>query len=87
MKLSNALKNSENFQNYNKNRKKRGKYKESDKIISRRKNSILIDDDNNIIMEFKGLNEVCEYFNIKISTACIWIKNEKRINNLTLKIK
>lgn len=86
-KLSNALKNSENFKIYNKNRKKRGKYKESEKTLNRRKPSILIDDSNNIIMEFRGLNEVCEYFNIKISTACIWIKNKKRINNLTLKEK
>jgi len=87
LKLSNSLKNSENFQNYNKNRKKRGKYKESDKSKNRRKSSILINDNNEIIKEFQSLLEVCEYFNIKTSTACLWIKNEKNIDNLTLKSK
>lgn len=86
-KLSNALKNSESFQKYNENRTKRGKYKESDKNKNRRKRSVLIDDIGRIVKEFESLKDICDYFNIKISTACAWVKNEKRINNLTLKNK
>lgn len=87
--LSEGIKSSELFREYNRNRKgkSRGKYKESDKNIKRRKQSILVDDDENIIEEFLSLNDVCEYFNIKISTASIWLKQNKRINNLTLKVK
>jgi len=85
--LSKALKNSEIFNNYNKNRTKRGKYKESQKSKNRRKSSILVDTHNNIIKEFNSLTDVCEYFNIKISTASIWIKVEKKIDNLILKSK
>lgn len=85
--LSKALKNSESFNNYNKNRTKRGKYKESQKSKNRRKSSILVDTHNNIIKEFDSLADVCEYFDIKISTASIWIKVEKKIDNLILKSK
>lgn len=87
--LSEGLKNSELFKEYNKKRKghPRGQYKPSEKNINRRKQSILIDDGGNIIKEFSGLNEICEYFSIKISTASIWLKQNKRINNLTLKAK
>lgn len=87
LKLSNSLKNSEKFKNYNNNRKKRGKYKESVKNKNRRKPSILINDNNEIIKEFLSLSEVCKHFNIKTSTASLWIKNEKNIDNLTLKSK
>ena len=85
--LSKALKNSESFNNYNKNRTKRVKYKESQKSKNRRKSSILVDIHNNVIKEFKSLSDVCEYFNIKTSTASIWIKTEKKIDNLILKSK
>lgn len=87
--LSEGIKNSELFKEYNKNRKgkSRGKYKESDKNIKRRKQSILVDDDENIVKEFFSLSEVCDYFHIKISTASIWLKQNKKINNLTLKVK
>lgn len=87
--LSEGIKKSELFKEYNKRRKgkPRGKYKESDKNDKRRKQSILVDEFGNIVKEFYSLNEICEYFNIKISTASVWIKNEKVINNLTLKSK
>lgn len=84
--LSNGLLNSDKFKEYNKNRSKRGKYKPSEKNKNRQKKSILIKD-NNIIKEFNSLSEVCEYFNIKTSTACIWIKNEKVIDDMILKSK
>ena len=42
---------------------------------------------NNIIKEFTSLKEVCDYFNIKLSTASVWIKSEKKVDNLTLKSK
>lgn len=87
LNLSNGLKNSEKFKEYNKKRtgSKRGRYNESEKNISRRKSSVLINSKGEIIHEFSSLKEVCEYFNIKISTACVWIKNQKQIKDLTLK--
>ena len=89
LKLSNGLKNSDKFKEYNDKRKgsKRGKYVESEKNISKRKSSILINSFGEVIKEFLSLKEVCEYFEIKVSTASIWIKNEKEINGLILKSK
>jgi hypothetical protein len=86
-KISSSLKSSEKFQTYNEIRKgsKRGKYNESDKNIKRRKSSALFNEIGEIVIEFKSLNEVCEYFNIKISTASVWIKQEKKVNDLVLK--
>jgi len=85
--LSDGLKNSESFKKYNENRKgkSRGKYRETEKNIKRRIRSILIDENENIIKEFSGLKEVCEYFDIKTSTACIWLKEDKKIKNLILR--
>lgn len=83
--ISDALKKSDKFQEYNKNRTKRGKYKESQKNIVRRKTSFLINDDGHIVKKFTSLSEVCEFFGIKTSTASTWIKNERRINDLTIK--
>jgi hypothetical protein len=83
--ISYGLKNSESFKEYNKNRKKRGKYKETEKNKKRRKKSILVNEENKIIHEFNSLKEVCDYFDIKTSTAFTWIKNEKKINGMTLK--
>jgi hypothetical protein len=85
--LSNALKSSTEFKKYNEERtgKKRGKYKDSEKNKNRRNKSILVDLDDKIIAEFSGLQEVCDYFNIKLSTACVWLKKDKKIENLILK--
>lgn len=84
--LSDGIKNSEGFKQYTIRRKgqKRGPYKESPKNISRRKKSILIDENNNIVVEFNSLGDICEYFNIKMSTASVWLKNNKNINGMTL---
>jgi hypothetical protein len=87
--LSNGIKKSVKFKNYNLERKgkKRGTYKESEKNLNRRAKSILVDSENNTIKEFNGLSDICSYFDIKISTASIWLKNEKKIDNLILKRK
>jgi hypothetical protein len=84
--LSKSIIESDKFKEYNENRKgvKRGKYKETIKNINRRKKSALFDGDD-IIKEFKSLSDVCEYFDIKISTACVWIKKQKNINGFILK--
>ena len=84
--LSEGLLNSDRFKNYNKRRvgSKRGNYKQTDKIINRRKKSVILDEQGNIIKTFDSLSEVAEYFNIKISTASVWIKNGKKIDNMTL---
>ena len=81
MRLSNGLLNSERFKEYNKSRTKRGKYNSTEKIINRRKKSAIIGIDGEIIKGFQSLKEVAEYFNIKISTACVWIKAKKKIND------
>jgi len=85
--LSKSLKSSDVFKKYNEDRtgKKRGRYKESEKNKNRRNKAILVDNDGNIIAEFSGLKEVCDYFNIKMSTACVWLKKNKKIENLILK--
>lgn len=84
--LSNGIKNSELFKKYNEDRKgkPRGKYKESINNIKRRIKSKLVDETGNVIKEFVGLNEICDYFNIKTSTASIWLKNGKNIDGLFL---
>lgn len=86
LNLSNGIKNSELFKKYNEDRKgkPRGKYKESINNIKRRIKSKLVDDTGNIIKEFVGLNEICDFFNIKNSTASIWLKNGKFIDGLFL---
>lgn len=86
--LSNGLLNSEKFKEYNERRKgsKRGSYKQTEKNKNRCKKSILIKDDV-IIKQFESLTEVSEYFNIKLSTASVWLKQDKIINNMILKTK
>jgi len=87
--LSKSIKSSNNFKKYNEDRKgkKRGKYKNSEKQIKRRVDSILLSESGVIIKEFSGLNELCDFFNIKSSTACVWLKTEKHINGMILKRK
>lgn len=84
--LSEGLLKSESFKEYNKRRlgSKRGNYKLSDKAMNRRKKSVLKDREDNIVKTFNSLEEVAKYFSIKISTASIWIKKCKTIDNLTL---
>lgn len=87
--LSNALKNSQSFKEYNDRRKgsTRGKYKQSHKNLQRRNQSVLVDKNGDVVKEFSGLQEICDYFGIKISTACIWLKKEKTIGELKLRKK
>lgn len=85
--LSTSLKNSESFKDYNERRKgvKRGKYKQSQKNLQRRNQSVLLNSNGDVIKEFSGLQEICDYFNIKISTACVWLKKEKIIGEYKIK--
>lgn len=87
--LSDGLKNSKSFEEYNKRRtgKERGKYKESQKNLQRRNQSVLVNSNGDIVKEFSGLQEICDYFDIKIPTACVWLKKEKIIGELQLKRK
>lgn len=87
--VSNSIKNSESFKKYNERRKgsTRGKYKESQKNLQRRSQSVLVDSNGEIVKEFSGLQEICDYFGIKIATACVWLKKEKTIGDLKIKKK
>ena len=87
--LSEGIKSSESFKKYNERRKgsTRGKYKESQKNLQRRSQSVLVDSNGEVVKEFSGLQEICDYFGIKISTACVWLKNEKTIGDLKIQKK
>lgn len=87
--LSEGIKSSESFKKYNQRRKgsTRGKYKESQKNLQRRSQSVLVDSNGEVVKEFSGLQEICDYFGIKTSTACVWLKNEKTIGDLKIQKK